>query len=303
MPSDVIERRGQSASDSTGPRLRTVTSLSRSGNHRVAYAEWGDPTAAKVAICVHGLTRQGRDFDPLALSLAQRGYRVLCPDLPGRGRSDWLDDPRDYEVQQYVVDMVMLLARSGAPEVDWIGTSLGALIGMQMASTPKSPIRRMVVNDVGPFLSSRSLLRFGKYLWSMPKSFANFHAAEAYFREILAPYGVLGDSEWFHLTTHSIARGEDGRYRLLIDPGVGRVFRNVMYVSVSMWKQWDAMRSPVLVLRGQHSDLLTPDIAQEMSTRGPPSKLVEFPDCGHAPALMDRRQIGTIVQWLTRADV
>jgi len=301
MPSDLMER-PRPAADTSGPRFGSVRSLSKSGSHRIAYAEWGDPAAEKVAICVHGLTRQGRDFDPLALALAQFGYRVFCPDLPGRGRSDWLADPADYDLQQYVLDMTMLLARSRATQVDWVGTSLGALIGFQIASMPKSPIRRMVVNDVGPFLPSKALARLGKYIGAVPKSLPNFHAAEAYFREILAPYGNLGDSEWFHLTTHSIDRGDDGRYRLLVDPGIGRAFKNVSYYSVSMWRQWDAMRCPTLILRGLHSDLLTAEIARDMLRRGPPTKLIEFPECGHAPSLLNRRQIGPVVRWLTEAD-
>jgi pimeloyl-ACP methyl ester carboxylesterase len=283
-----------------GPRFGEVASFSTKGYHRIAYTEWGAPDAARVAVCVHGLTRQGRDFDPLALALAQRGYRVLCPDLAGRGRSQWLADPADYDLPQYTRDMVVLLARAGGQEVDWVGSSLGGLIGIQLASQPKTPIRRMVINDVGPFLPSQALSRLGRYLWSMPKSFANFHAAEAYFREILAPYGVLGDSEWYHLTAHSIRRGEDGRFRLLIDPGVGRAIRPAMAYSMSMWRQWDALRCPVLILRGQYSDMLTADISKQMLARGPASRLIEFPDCGHAPALLNLRQIAPVVQWLTR---
>ena len=301
MPSDVLESRSQPMpGNAAAPRFGAVMSLSKSGNHRLAYTEWGDPGAARTAICVHGLTRQGRDFDPLALALAGQGYRVLCPDLPGRGRSDWLLDPSDYDLQQYVADMVMLLARAGAAKVDWIGTSLGGLIGFQMASMRRSPIRRMVINDVGPLLPAQALLRFGKYLSSMPESFADLPAAEAYFREILAPYGALSDREWVHLTTHSVSRRDDGRYRLLVDPGIGHVFRNVMYVSVSMWRQWDAVCCPVLILRGAESDLLTPEIAREMGRRGPPSTLVEIPGVGHAPTLMEPSQIDTIVHWLTR---
>ena len=303
MSTDTIAPPRPSASDSkTGPRFDSVQGLSKTGHHRIAYTEWGDPAAARVAICVHGLTRQGRDFDPLAVALAERGYRVLCPDLPGRGRSGWLKDPNGYDLQQYVADMTMVIARAGVEQVDWIGTSLGGLIGMVMGSMKYSPLRRMVVNDVGPFLPSRALSRLGRYLTSMPKSFGNFHAAEAYFREILAPYGPLGDSEWFHLTTHCIERGADGRFRLLIDPGIGRVFQNVLYYSVNMWPQWDKLSCPVLILRGIYSDLLTPEIALEMGRRGPASKLIEFPDCGHAPALMDYRQIGPVVRWLTEPD-
>jgi pimeloyl-ACP methyl ester carboxylesterase len=299
MPIDTIDSPRPLASDRLiGPRFGSVRSLSKSGHHRIAYTEWGDPSASRVAVCVHGLTRQGRDFDPLAVALAERGYRVLCPDLPGRGRSGWLKDPNGYDLQQYVNDVMMVIARAEVEHVDWIGTSLGGLIGMVVASMGRSPLRRLVVNDVGPYLPSHALSRLGRYLWSMPKSFGNFHAAEAYFREILAPYGPLGDSEWFHLTTHSINRGEDGRFRLLIDPGIGRVFQNVLYYSVNMWPQWDRVSCPVLILRGEHSDLLTPDIASEMGRRGPVSKLIEFPDCGHAPALMDHRQIGPVVRWL-----
>jgi pimeloyl-ACP methyl ester carboxylesterase len=289
------------------PRLVTVPCLSGSGFHNIAYTEWGSPGADRVAICVHGLTRQGRDFDPLAAALVQRGYRVLCPDLAGRGRSDWLVNHEDYGMAQYASDMAMVLAHSGAyrggTEIDWIGTSLGGLIGIHLAALPGSPIRRMVVNDIGPFLPWEALGRIGSYLKIMPKSFGNFYAAEAYFREVLAPFGRLGDSEWFHLTKHSIANNDDGRWRLLVDPGVARAFRTIPFFNVSLWQQWDAIHCPVLVLRGEHSDLLGRDVAVSMTRRGPRAHLVEFPECGHAPALMDHRQIGTVVHWLTQETV
>lgn len=294
-PSDELEH-----ADLTTPRFRHVACSSTSGFHTIAYTEWGDPDAARVAMCVHGLTRQGRDFDPLALALTQYGYRVICPDLVGRGRSGWLSNPENYVLPQYASDMVSVLARSGAEEVDWIGTSLGGLVGIHLAALENAPIRRMVLNDVGPFLPWETLARLGSYVQKMPKSFANFYAAEAYFREVLAPYGRLGDTEWFHLTKHSIYRDPSGRYRLLIDPSIGQAFRPMMFYNVSMWRQWDTIRCPVLSLRGEYSDLLTRDIAQSMSRRGPRARVVEIPECGHAPALMDHRQIGTIVNWLTR---
>jgi pimeloyl-ACP methyl ester carboxylesterase len=285
------------------PRFGQVMCPSSAGFHPIAYTEWGDPDASRVAICVHGLTRQGRDFDPLAVALVQRGYRVVCPDLAGRGRSGWLGNPADYGLPQYASDMIMVIARTGAAEIDWVGTSLGGLTGIHFAAMSQAPIRRLVINDVGPFLPGEVLARFGIYLNRMPKSFANFHAAEAYFREVLAPYGRLGDAEWFHLTKHSIARDPDGRFRLLIDPEIGRPFRSMMFFNVSMWQQWDSIACPVMVLRGEYSDLLTPDVAQAMTQRGPRAKLVEFQECGHAPALMDHRQIGTVVHWLTQDDV
>jgi pimeloyl-ACP methyl ester carboxylesterase len=285
------------------PVFRTVQCISRSGLHNVAYTEWGKPDAARVALCAHGLTRQGRDFDALAVALVQRGYRVICPDLAGRGRSDWLRDPEDYQLTQYVSDVVTLLARIGVEQVDWIGTSLGGLMGIHLAALAHAPIRRMVINDVGPFLPWQALDRIATYVRKMPKSLANWHAAEAYFREVHAPYGNLGDAEWLHLTKHSLSRDQDGRYRLLVDPDISRAMRTVMFFNVSMWPQWDMMRCPVLALRGQYSDLLSRQTAEEMTRRGPPTRLVEFPDCGHAPALMDFRQVGTVVKWLMQADV
>lgn len=296
------QRNAQAKPAPIEPRVGQVLCPSRSGFHKIAYTEWGDPGAARVAICVHGLTRQGRDFDPLAVALVQRGYRVICPDLAGRGQSGWLGDPADYGLPQYASDMITVLARSGATEVDWIGTSLGGLTGMHVAAMQGAPIRRMVINDVGPFLPASALMRFGIYLNKLPKSFANFHAAEAYFREILAPYGPLGDGEWYHLTKHSITRDANGRFRLLLDPQVGRPFQTMLYFNVSMWRQWDVIRCPVLLLRGEHSDLLSREQAESMTQRGPRAKLVEFPACGHAPALMDHRQIGTVVHWLTREE-
>jgi pimeloyl-ACP methyl ester carboxylesterase len=284
------------------PKFGEVLCSGRNSLHSISYAEWGDPKAERTALCVHGLTRQGRDFDPLAVALVQRGYRVICPDLVGRGRSGWLADPQDYGLPQYVNDMVTMLARIGVEEVDWIGTSLGGLTGIHMASYADAPIRRLVVNDVGPFLPWQALTRIAKYVAKMPKMLPNWHAAEAYFREVLAPYGNLGDAEWLHLTKHSLARDEDGRYRLLIDPAISKAMRPVMFYNVSMWDRWDAIHCPVLVLRGEHSDLLSPETAQEMTVRGPRAKLVEFPACGHAPALLDYRQVGTVVHWLMQPD-
>jgi pimeloyl-ACP methyl ester carboxylesterase len=249
---------------------------------------------------VHGLTRQGRDFDPLAVALVQKGYRVVCPDLAGRGQSESLGDPEDYGIPRYAADITTLLARLNVEAVDWIGTSLGGLTGMHMAAHEKAPIRRMIINDVGAFLPWPALNRISIYLQKMPRRFPNFHAAEAYFREILAPFGNLGDSEWYHLTRHSIAREEDGRFRMLVDARIARAIRPMLFYSVNLWRQWDAISCPILLLRGAHSDLLPPEVASEMTARGPRAKLVEFPDCGHAPALMDHRQIRTVTTWLTR---
>jgi pimeloyl-ACP methyl ester carboxylesterase len=270
----------------------------------MSYTEWGAPSAERVAICVHGLTRQGRDFDALAVALGGCAYRVICPDLVGRGRSDWLAHPEDYEMPQYVGDMVTLLARSGAREIDFIGTSLGGMIGIHLAALAGAPIRRLVVNDIGPFLPWQALDRIATYLQRLPKSsFPNWSAVEAYFREILAPYGALGEQERLHLAQHSVQRDEAGGYRLRVDPAIERTFRPVKFWNVTMWEYWDAIRCPVLILRGAHSDLLTREVAKAMTRRGPKATLVEFPDCGHAPALLNDRQTGAVVRWLTQAEI
>ena len=282
------------------PRQAEFVSISTRGFHRIAYTEWGEPTSPRVVICVHGLSRQGRDFDRLAVALARDGYRVLCPDLVGRGRSDRLRNPDEYALPQYCMDMTALVARSGVASVDWIGTSLGGLIGMVLAGQAASPIRRLVVNDIGPFMPWSALHRLGSNLRSTPADFADFAAAEAYYRTVLAPFGELGDAEWRHLTEHSVERGPDGRYRMLCDPMIARAFRTGLLYNLSLWRYWDGIRCPTFVLRGEHSDLLLEGTAAEMARRNPRAEVVEIPGCGHAPSLLDADQIDIIVGWLAR---
>lgn len=278
-----------------------MLSISTSGFHRIAYTEWGDPKSDRVALCVHGLTRQGRDFDRLAIALARLGYRVVCPDLAGRGRSDWLVDPELYALPQYAVDIMAVLARLDVKRVDWIGTSLGGLIGMTLAGQDRAPIRKLVVNDIGPYLPWAALHRIGSYIRQAPQFFPTYEVAELYFREVLAPFGKLGDAEWRLLTEHSIAPDGSGRLRMLYDPGIARVFRPVLFYNLSLWRYWDAIQCPVLLLRGAESDLLPRDMALAMTRRGPRAELVEIPGCGHAPPLLDEAQIGVITDWLKPA--
>src|SRR3954447_11496359 len=172
-------------------RAADFLSISKQHFHRVAYTEWGDPNSARILICVHGLSRQGRDFDALAQALAAHGYRVICPDLVGRGRSGRLSDPDDYALPQYAVDMTMLIARLGVDRVDWIGTSLGGLVGIVLAGMPQSPIRRLVINDIGPFLPWTALRRIGDNVREAPRDFTDLAAVDAYFRDVHAPFGDL----------------------------------------------------------------------------------------------------------------
>ena len=280
-------------------RRGTILGLSLTGFHEVAFVDWGPEDAAIPVVCVHGLSRQGRDFDYLAAELAGRGRRVLCPDLAGRGLSGRLRNSNEYALPQYCADMNALVARLGAEEVDFVGTSLGGLIGIVLAGMPGNFIRRLVINDIGPFLPWPGLARIGTYLSSMPVEFRDLGEAERYFREVLAPFGELADEHWMQITRHSVAwDASRERYIMLCDPHIVRAFRNPWHYNVDLWKYWTAIKAPTLVLRGVHSDLLPLDLAGDMVRRNPCAKVIEIEGCGHAPTLMSHDQIECVREFL-----
>ena len=276
-------------------REHTLSSLGLHGFHRVTYYEWGDPANSKVVICVHGLTRNGRDFDDVARALSS-DYRVLCPDVPGRGKSEWLTHQEDYGYPLYCADMAALIARSGAQSVDWIGTSMGGLIGMLLAAQPNTPIRKLVMNDVGPFVPKSSLERLSTYV-GKPATCDSLEAFEQYIRGVSAPFGPLTDAQWRHLAETTARRNDDGRWGTNYDPAIALPFKGPI-ADVVLWPFWDQVQSPTLLLRGKESDLLLGETAREMTTRGPKAKLVEFPGIGHAPMLMAADQIKVVREFL-----
>lgn len=276
-------------------RSGTLSCLGLHGFHRVRYTEWGAPDNPDVVICVHGLTRNGRDFDHLARALAS-DFRVLCPDVVGRGLSDWLAHPQDYGYPLYLSDMSALIARSGAERVRWVGTSMGGLIGMMLAAQPGSPIERLVINDVGPLLPRSALERIAGYV-GRTGPFADAPALEAQLRSVLAPFGPLSDAQWAHLAAHSTRRNADGSVSLAYDPAIADAFAGPQQ-DVVLWPVWDAVRCPTLVLRGADSDLLREDTAEEMTRRGPRTQLRVFSGIGHAPALMSEDQIDAVAAFL-----
>lgn len=279
-------------------RQRTVQCLSPAGFHDMAYVEWGDPDNPRVLVCVHGLTRSGRDFDFLAQAMADQ-YRVVCPDVVGRGRSAWLRDKRHYTVPQYCGDMVTLLARLDAQTVHWLGTSMGGLIGMALAAQEGAPISRLVLNDVGPVVTAASIARIGEFLGRAPR-FATVENAEAFVRFVSSPFGALTDAQWRHLTVHTLRPHADGGYAMAYDPGIAEPFRQDMDTGkdVELWPLYDLVRCPTLLVRGAQSDLLTADTARQMSERGPRARLVEIPEVGHAPVLMAADQIAIVRDFL-----
>lgn len=281
-----------SVSSHASVRLRDVQCSSAGGLHRMAYREWGDPDNERVLICVHGLLRVSNDFDALAAALAS-DYRVVCPDVVGRGRSGWLRDPTLYQVPTYVADMITLLARVDAKTVHWFGTSMGGLIGLVLASLPESPISRMVINDAGPMLGAAALARIGAYVRDTPR-FATIQAAETYIREISAPFGEHTDAEW-RLLTELVMKRDGDLWVRSHDPAIAAPFEaaegNTSSGDTSLWHLYDAIRCPVLAVRGELSDLVSRDTHEQMSTRGPKAELVTIANVGHAPTFMHADQI------------
>lgn len=279
------------------PRRRSVLCLSPKGLHRMAYLEWGDARNRDVVICVHGLTRSARDFDDLARDLCGR-FRVVCPDVAGRGDSDRLADPMLYGIPQYVADMVTLVARLDVEAVSWVGTSMGGLIGMALAAQPASPVKRLVVNDVGAVIAKAALERIAAYVGRAP-AFATFEEGEKYVRTVFAGFGPHDDAQWRHLAEAWLRRNEDGSWRAHYDPGIAEPFRATMPAGdQELWPIWDAIRCPTLVLRGARSDLLARETAARMAERGPRAKVVEIPGVGHAPTLMAAEQISVVRDFL-----
>lgn len=264
---------------------------------RLAYTEWGVASDARAVLCVHGLTRNGRDFDVLAAALAGE-RRVICPDVVGRGKSDWLADSAGYANPAYVGHLLAFLNHLGIATVDWIGTSMGGLIGMLAAALAESPVRSLLLNDIGAVLPRAALERIGAYAGADP-SFDDKAGIEAYLRETYAGFGPLTDEQWRHMAEISARPKPDGRFGLAYDPAIGDAFESAPpKADVELWPLWDALSCPVMVLRGETSDVLPADAAAEMTTRGPTARLVEFAGVGHAPALMSDDQIAVVRDWL-----
>lgn len=272
------------------PRLRHVQCLGSRGLHRMAYWEWGPADAEQAVVCVHGLSRQGRDFDTLARDLAPR-CRVICPDVVGRGRSDRLADPAGYAIPHYVADMVTLVARLGVERVDWVGTSMGGLIGLGLAALPGSPVRRLVLNDVGPAIEPVALARIGTYL-GVPVRWRSLEEAADAMRAVSQGFGPHTREEWLELSRPQVVPASDGDGLVPhYDPAIALPLRALTPEiaragEAALWQAYDRVSAPTLLLRGADSDLLSPATAQAMTARGPRARLVELPGVGHAPTLV-----------------
>lgn len=295
------------ANGSNDPRLDYVTCLSPAGLHRMAYWEWGDPANDKVLLCVHGLTRSGRDFDRLARRLSS-AYRVVCVDIVGRGQSSWLVDPAFYVVPQYVADMVPLIARLKPVTLHWFGTSLGGLIGMSLASLAATPISRVVLNDVGPRLNPDALARIAAYV-GKAGTFASSDAALAYLRVVAASFGPHSDEDWFELNRYIVRKPEAGKneWALHYDPAISLAFRPMTpeiaaATEAVLWQAYERIACPTLIVRGEYSDLLSRETAADMLARNANARLVEIPGVGHAPTFMSPEQLDIACDFLLAAN-
>ena len=282
--------------------------------HRVGYWEWnqtGQVGHPHVIVCVHGLTRQGRDFDVLAQALSHHA-RVICPDIAGRGQSDWLADPMAYGVPQYAFDMLVLLTQVHAQypiaQLDWVGTSMGGLIGMAVAGTPDLalpvPIRRLLLNDVGPRLEWSALQRIGTYVGQSPR-FASVEEGAAWLRVQSADFGPHTDAQWLALSEPMLRPGPEGGFVLHYDPKIavpmqGMTQEQVVQGEALLWNLYDAITAQTLVLRGAKSDLLTAQTVQEMAQRGPKAHSVTLECVGHAPTLVQPEQVALVKEFLFR---
>jgi pimeloyl-ACP methyl ester carboxylesterase len=278
----------------TGMREGSLLCGDPHGFHRMRYVEWGEESNPRVLICVHGLTRNGRDFDYIAQSLAD-AYRVVCPDVVGRGRSDWLREKADYTYPVYCTDMAALIGKLGADTVDWVGTSMGGVIGMILAGMPGSPLRKLVLNDVGSVIPKAALERICKYV-GLESSFDSIDALEAAMRSV-SPFGELTPEQWRHLAIHAARQDERGQWRFRYDPGIAHAFGRGSFTDIDLRAYWNAVRGPALVIRGEESDLLMPETLEEMRGR-PHTETLVVPNTGHPPMLMKDAEVMAVRRFL-----
>lgn len=282
-------------------RRRSVLCASPAGLHRMAYREWGDARNRDVLICVHGLTRSARDFDELARALCGQ-WRIVCPDVAGRGDSDRLADPKLYTWPQYVADMVTLIARLDVEAVNWLGTSMGGFVGLALAAQAGSPVKKLILNDAGPVVGKASLERIAAYVGQAP-TFATLEEAEKYIRTISAPFGPHTDAQWRTLTENWMRRSDDGTWRPHYDPRIADAYRaTVPEKDLELWPLYDQVRCPTLLLRGAESDVVSRQTAGEMARRGPKAKVIEVRGVGHAPTLLHPDQIALVRDFLLEGE-
>jgi len=274
--------------------------LGYNGFHRINFLEWGS-ASSDTMVCVHGVSRNAHDFDFFASKMDKK-FHLICPDVVGRGESDHLINGQGYDYLQYNSDMNALLARIGKPKVDWLGTSMGGIIGMVFASLPQTPIKRLILNDIGPEISRGSLSDIGEYIGLAP-DFRSLEKLETYIRKIYAEFHPMSDDDWSEMAKNASVRTKTGKFRLRMDPAIGDAFReSIPLFDIDMWDTWERIHCPVLILRGKESSFFTKEVADKMVEINPEAQLVEFEGAGHTPTLRSDEQVKVIQDWLAKTD-
>lgn len=277
-------------------KTQYIASYSSQGAHKLAYTSWGEVDNPRVLVCAHGLTRNRHDFDFIAHFLS-RSYRVICFDLPGRGESDWLANKLDYGYPQYITDAMMVISHSAVEKVDWLGTSMGGILGLLLASMDHSPINRLILNDIGPFIPHQALQRIAKYVGKLPLC-DSAEELEKVIRKTYAAFGNLSDQSWQEMLTYGKRHLANGKVTLNYDPGIAEPFVNTPIKDIELWPAWQKLSQACLLIRGANSDMLSEQTAQKMLASQPSTQLITIQDTGHSPALMDADQCQKIADWL-----
>lgn len=281
------------------PRHHRYRTLGVSGFRDIHYTEWGSRKARRTIVCVHGYSGNARDFDYLARDLA-RDARVICIDVAGRGESDWLHSALAYHFGTFLADIEALFAHLGLKNVDWVGTSMGGLLGLMLASRPSNPIRSLVMNDVGAYLPLEALQAIARNL-DAPESFASLEDVERHMRHTHREWGELTDEQWRHFALHGSRPTADG-FRLHYDPRIAQIAKPFpLSPGIFLWDAWYRVRCPVLLLRGEDSAVFPASVADSMLDVKPETELAEIPGCGHVPALMSQPQIEIVRNFLLPA--
>jgi pimeloyl-ACP methyl ester carboxylesterase len=290
--------------------------ISEEGFHRIAYTEWGKESPRAPIICVHGLTRQGRDFDSLANYLSERGHHLFCPDIVGRGDSDWLKNPLHYTYEQYIADMTALIARTQKDEITWIGTSMGGLIGMFLSAQTQSPIKRLILNDVGPSIPIQAVMRISKYM-GMDPEFSSVTEAKNYYKNIYQDYGELSEDDWTSFTEHSICEIAPQKFISKLDPQIKFSFPTKSQIAwqailhplktlegglfdIDLWHIFRKVSCPILIIHGNRSDLLLTETILKMKDIHPNVEVIDVPNAGHAPLLKEAIYQEMIFAWIEK---
>jgi pimeloyl-ACP methyl ester carboxylesterase len=279
-------------------KTKHITSSNPSGKHRIVYQDWGNENNTNVLICVHGLTRNSRDFDYLAQHLSSQ-YRVIAPDIVGRGQSDWLPDPALYTLEQYIHDMGALMTHLKLKQVGWLGTSLGGLIGMTIAASPNSPIKRLILNDIGPVIKKEAIVYLATSLAETPH-FKSLDELQKFLKEAYSAMGHMDKDHWEHMVTYDHRITSEGKITRNFDPKITRWVSSMTTTDLAMWDMWEGIHCPILIIHGEESIILTPEICQEMLKRNSHASLVTIPGVGHTPSLMPESQIRIVQEWLTK---